>query len=718
MSKAYLSQNWYRVAGLKPRLRRHAKLYRTRYRGQLWYVLQDRTSGRFHRFSPSSHRLISMLDGTRTVQDIWDTFCEQYDDETLTQDEVIRLLGQLHAADVLLGDIPPDIGELAERGESQRNRKFLMSFMNPLAVRLPVFDPDDFVSATMPLARPLISWIGGLIWLAVVGYGGFLALSHWSELTQNVVDRVLTAENLGLLLLSYICVKAVHEMGHAYVVKRWGGEVHEIGVMFLVFMPVPYVDASDSMRFQSKWQRALVGGAGILVEAFLAAVAMMVWLNAEDGLVRAFAFNVMLIGGVSTLLFNGNPLLKFDGYYVLSDLIEIPNLAQRSKTHFTYLVKRYAFGMRELDSPATAPGEPAWFVFYAVASFIYRLFITFAIVLFVSNQFFFLGIVLAIWALVLMFGWPLMKQAWFLLTSPALRHHRGRAFAVTGGTIASIAALLFAVPLPHATIAEGVVWVPGDRILHSEADGIVTELSVVPGAQIESGTAVVLLDDPLISARVKLLDGFIEELRRRLAAQDFVDRSAARVLQEELRAAQADRALTLARLDDLVVRAADPGQLIVPQGEDIVGRFVRKGDVIGYVTDFRDPLIRVIVPERHSDLVRSETRTLELRFASDPNRVLPARIVREVPGMSAELPSMALSTEGGGRIALDPSVSGPGGERQALANLLHLDVRLAPDTPFRSLGERVYVRFDHGEEPAALQLYRSVRQIFLNQFDI
>ena len=106
-------------------------------------------------------------------------------------------------------------------------------------------------------------------------------------------------------------MKALHELGHSYAVKRWGGEVHEIGIMFLVFMPVPYVDASESAGFQSKWQRAFVGAAGILVEIFLASLALFIWLNAEEGLVRAFAFNVMLIGGVSTLFFNGNPLLRF-----------------------------------------------------------------------------------------------------------------------------------------------------------------------------------------------------------------------------------------------------------------------------------------------------------------------------------------------------------------------------------------------------------------------
>lgn len=715
MSRKYLSQNWYRVAHLKPRLRRHASLHRTRYRGQLWYVLQDRTSGRFHRFSPTSYRITSMLDGARTMQEVWDIATSQLDDETLTQDEVIRLLGQLHSADVLFGDLPPDIEEIADRGERSRRRMLMVSFMNPLALRFPVFDPDDFVSATIPLVRPFISWFGALIWLCVVGYGGFLALSHWDALTSNVFDRVLTAQNLGLLVLCYICVKTVHELGHAYTVKKWGGEVHEIGLMFLVFMPVPYVDASDAISFPSKWQRALVGAAGILVECFLAAIAMIVWLNAEDGFVRAFAFNVMLIGGVSTVLFNGNPLLKFDGYYVMSDLIEIPNLAQRSKNYLGYLIKRYAFGMNLSDSPANSLGEAVWFVLYAVAAFVYRLFITFAIILFVSTKFFFLGVILAIWALVLMFGWPIAKQIWFLIANPGLRRQRGRAFAVTGAVMGTVFAGLFAVPVPHATIAEGVIWVSGDRIVHSEADGIVVELSALPNGHVEAGAPLVRLDDPLVGARVKMLDGYMDELRGRLVAQRFTDRSAARVLQEELRAAEGDKMLTERRLANLTVRASAGGTLIIPDGEEIVGRFVHKGDVIAYITDFRDPLIRVIVPEDRSDLVRSETRAISLRFASNPEKILSAEISREVPAMSAALPSMALAAEGGGRVIMDPGATR---QRLALSNLLHIDVRLIGDTTFSYLGERVYVKFDHDEEPLARQIYRSARQVFLRNFDL
>jgi putative peptide zinc metalloprotease protein len=167
-----------------------------------------------------------------------------------------------------------------------------------------------------------------------------LAGLNWSTLSENVVDRALAPQNLLLLWFVYPLVKAIHELGHAYATKIYGGEVHEIGVMFLVFVPVPYVDASASSSFPDKRQRMAVGAIGIGVEMLLAAVAVFVFAHATIGLVHAIAYNVILIGGVSTILFNGNPLLRFDGYYVLSDLLDVPNLGPRANAYVGYLAQR------------------------------------------------------------------------------------------------------------------------------------------------------------------------------------------------------------------------------------------------------------------------------------------------------------------------------------------------------------------------------------------
>ena len=344
MAASLFDPSWYRVANVRPRLRDHAEFHRHHYRGERWYVLQDHTSERFHRFTPSAYQLIGLINGQRTIQQIWDLLVENNADAVPTQSEIIRLLGQLHGADVLMSDIPPDVEELFQRYQKRQSSQRWQKLKTPLAIRIPLFDPDKFLSATNGLGRLIFSKLGAALWLLVVGVALFLTLQHWPDLTENVTEKVLSPQNILLLWLSFPIVKACHEFGHAFATKAWGGEVHEMGVMLLVLMPIPYVDASAASAFREKRRRVIVGAAGMMVELFLAAIALFVWLNIEPGFARAIAYNVMLIAGISTILFNGNPLLRFDGYYIFADAVEIPNLAARSNKYITYLIQKYAFG--------------------------------------------------------------------------------------------------------------------------------------------------------------------------------------------------------------------------------------------------------------------------------------------------------------------------------------------------------------------------------------
>ncbi|MBE0452528.1 biotin/lipoyl-binding protein [Roseovarius autotrophicus] len=710
----WTSSSWYRVSAYRPRLRSHARIHRHLYRGKIWFVLQDRVSGRFHRFTPEAYRLIAMMDGARTLDDIWQLAVGQFDIDAVTQDELVRLVGQLYSADVLAGDVPPDIMEMSERGRRAARQQIVRSVLNPLALRLPLFDPDDFLTATMPMVRPLFSWFGWSVFFGVLAYGLVLAATHWGPLTENVTDRVLSGENLVLLLVAYPLIKALHELGHAYAIKRWGGSVNEIGVMFLVLMPVPYVNASDSIAFSSKWRRALVGGAGILVELFCAAIAMIVWAGAEEGLVRAFAFNVMLIGGVSTLFFNGNPLLRFDGYYVLCDIAEIPNLAQRANRYLGYLVQRYGFGMPWVENPVTARGEAPWLFVYAIAAYLYRLFITAAIVSLVATRFFVVGLLLAIWAVFLMIVLPMLKGVWFLLTSPVLRRHRGRAFAVTGTVLALVLGVLLAWPVPHNTLAQGIVLPEADAYANAGAEGEIVALHVVPGQQVRAGDPLLSIEDPLIRARRGVLVAQLAEIERRLAAARPSEQTTLRIFEDELAAMRADLALTDERIAQQILRAPVDGQVILPVASDLVGRHVRRGDLLAMVVPFQDPLLRVVVQADAVELVRGRTLGLEVRFARDPGVAHPARVLRAAPALSRTLPSLALATEGGGRITLDPSQ--PRERLQAIEGVYQIDLALEGAFPVAVYGDRVHVRFAHGEAPLADRLYRAAARVFLKYF--
>ena len=278
-----LSSLWYRVAALRPRLLARARLHRHRYRGELWYLLQDPASGKVHRFTPAARLILAAMDGRRTVHDLWQLAQRRLGDDAPTQDEILQLLGQLHGADLLQTDVPPDALEVFQRGERETRAKSRRAWANPMAVRIPVFDPGVFLDRLAKWWPRLWGVPGAVLWLLVVVPALVLLPQRWPELTHNLSDRVLEADNLLLLGLVFPLIKALHELGHATATRAGGGEVHDMGLMLLVLMPVPYVDASAATVLRSRWSRALVGAAGMLVELFVAALAFYLWMSVEPG---------------------------------------------------------------------------------------------------------------------------------------------------------------------------------------------------------------------------------------------------------------------------------------------------------------------------------------------------------------------------------------------------------------------------------------------------
>ncbi|MCJ2038383.1 peptidase M50 [Methylobacterium sp. J-059] len=715
MAHSLFSSSWYRVANLRPRLRGHAQIHRQRFRGEVWYVLQDHQSGRFHRLSPAANLMICLMDGRRSLQEIWDLLGRRKSIEPPTQDETIRLLAQLHGSDLLQGSLPPDFDELAERSATADRRTILAHVRNPLALRMPLFDPDAALDRLAPLFRPLFSGVGLAAWLALVAAGVVITALNWAELTGDVSTQLLTAQNVSLVFCLYPIIKGLHELGHACAAKAWGCEVHEFGMMLIVFIPAPYVDASGAASFSSKWRRIVVSSAGIIVELALASAAAIVWVQAEPGLVRAAAFNVMVIASVSTLLFNGNPLLRFDGYYILADLLEIPNLASRANRYVFYLIQRHVFGVTAADSPVTGAGEAPWLLFYAIGSFLYRTAVSLAIAAVVATQFFVFGVLVAIWSVSSIVVVPLARGVAYLASSPQLHNHRARAVRVSAAAAAACLAVVFALPLPYATVDEGVVWVPDHAQLRAKTDGVITRFVAAPDNDASAGDLLLAMEDPTLDARVAVLEAQLTETRLRYDAVRVSDRTQAQILLEQIRSSETTLGVFRQRKADLVLRAEQAGRFIVPGAVDLPGRFLKRGEKVGYVLGADDPVIRVVVPQSEVDLVRSRTVAVAARFAEAPAIVHVAEILREVPSAQQEVPSLALTTQGGGTIAVD---NGNPQKPQALQSLFVFDVRIPGGIPFNALGERVYVRFDLGSEPIAWRVLRSVRQTFLSQFRV
>ncbi len=715
MSEPLFSASWYRVAALRPRLRSHAHIHRHHYRGQLWYVLQDVAAQRYHRFSPAAYGLIGLMDGRRTVQEIWQEASSHLGDDAPTQDEVIQILTQLHAADVLQCDVPPDSAEMLLRYDRQRRDKWQRQLLSPLSWRFPLFDPERILQRLLPFARSLLSSTGALLWLAVVGMATVLAAMHWHDLTHNLMDRVLAPHNVVLLWLLFPVVKILHEFGHGCATKVYGGEVHEMGLMLLVLQPLPYVDASAASAFRAKWQRIVVGAAGMLVELFIASLALFVWLNVEPGTVRAVAYNIMFIAGVSTVLFNANPLLCYDGYYIFADYLEIPNLRARAQMYLSYLCERYLFGRREAAPEVATPSERAWFVFYAIASYVYRMVVLVAIAWFIAGKFFFIGVMLALVGGVIWVFVPAAKMLAYLCTSPRLRRVRPRASVVTVLLVAVFVGVIGWAPVPLRTRAEGVIWIPEQAHVRVGTEGFIDRIVASPGVQVRRGDVLMVGRNQILPTRVKVLELRLQELQTYYTIQWLENPGQTEIIKDEIAYVKERLARARERVAELVIRSRADGTFVMPQAKNLPGQFVKQGAQLAYVLDLTTLTARVVVPQAQIDLVRQHTRGIEVRLAERLAEPFQAVIKREEPAATEQLPSMALGRQGGGSIAVDPSdTQGV----KAIQTLFQFDLELPSSTGIVNVGGRVYVRFDHGWEPLVQRWYRQVRQLFLSKFHV
>jgi len=715
MPSPLFSSSWYRVAQLQPRLRSHARIHRHQYRGQIWYVLEDRASQRFHRFSRQAHLIVGLMDGHRSVQEIWEIVSERLGDEGPTQDDVIQLLSQLHASDVLQCDVTPDAVELLRRYERQQRRRRLGRVASIFSWRFHAVDPERFLNATAPFARRLFGWAGGILWLFVVAPALLLFVMHWADFTHDFMDRLFSAQTLIVLWILFPVIKSLHELGHAFATKAFGGEVHDMGVLLLVFTPVPYVDASAASAFRSKSQRIFVGAAGMLVELFLAALALYVWINAEPGMLSALAYNTILIAGLTTLLFNANPLLRYDGYYILTDLLETPNLRQRANAYLGYLCERYVFGRPETVPPIGTASERAWFVVYSTSSFVYRSLVVVAIVAFIADRYFWFAVLCAAVTAVAWVGVPLAKGLRFLITSPRLRRRRVRALAIVGGAAAVLALAIGWLPIPYRTVTEGVVWIPEESFVRAGIEGFVDRVVAPPGARVRRGDLLIALRDPELSTKVEVLTARVRELQARYDEQKPVDQVKASIIQEELRYAQEDLARAAERAAELTIRSGTDGTFVVPTPEALPGRFVKKGEQLAYVVELGAVTVRAVVPQTEIDLVRFHTRRVEARLSERLTEVVGGTIRRVVPGASDRLPTSALGSEGGGQIAVDPRDQKG---LTAVQKVFQVDVELPAASSRVNVGGRAYVRFDHGWEPLAVQWYLALRQVFLSRLNV
>ncbi|KKL71004.1 hypothetical protein LCGC14_2099260, partial [marine sediment metagenome] len=286
------SESWYRVAALSPRLRSTVQVIRQHFRGQMWHVVHDPSNNQFFRLNEAAYAFVAMLDGRRKVSEVWRICNEQLGDAAPTQGEAIQLLGQLYTSNLIHGDLPPDAEGLLNRYRKRVHREVTSYLKNFLFIRIPLIDPDRFLDAVLPMVRWMWSGVGLAMLAALATVGLYFIIGDFGKLVnqgKDIFSRKELMANLMGMYGSFILVKVIHEFGHAFACKKFGrqggtgGEVHVMGVMFLVFTPLPYMDASSAWAFRNKWHRVIVGMGGMLVELAIASTAAIVWHFVPSG---------------------------------------------------------------------------------------------------------------------------------------------------------------------------------------------------------------------------------------------------------------------------------------------------------------------------------------------------------------------------------------------------------------------------------------------------
>jgi putative peptide zinc metalloprotease protein len=718
------SESWYRVAGLKARLRGSTQISRQHYRGERWYVVRDPAGNQYHRLSSAAYRFVGLLDGSRTVGEAWDLVGGQLADDAPTQPEVIQILSQLHAANLLEANITPDAGVLLRRHKQLQKRQLQGRLMNVLFPRIPLWDPDRFLKKWMPPMRWVLSKLGAIIWLAVV-IGAIAALvPYWSDLkaaAAHAIDAKTNSINYLWLFLTFCVIKLIHELGHAFTCRRFGGEVHELGIMFLVFVPAPYVDASSAWALPSKWQRAFVGAGGMIFELFVAALLAFVWIQTHNGaypLVAQLSYNAMLIASVSTVIFNANPLLRYDGYYILSDLLEIPNLSQKSKDYSLGLIKRHIFRVKS-PLPLPPPGQRVWLFIYSIASGIYRVLVGITIILVVTGQVPVLGVLMALGGVITWLVVPVFKIANYLLLEPELHRKRFRAAAFVGAVAGAIFIAIGVIRFPVHYEATGMAEAEeGFRFpLNAKAGGFVTKVVVTPGQWIHKG-------DPILICRD---DALVTNLRKQEA--DFHAREAHRDYARVVNPNQLDAdneylahlteqiAIARQEVEDLTVAAPSDGYVIAGAIDELKGKYVRPGEPLNItVAQTRTLTIYGLLDQKDAALAFYEKiKGVEVRFAGRRGEVIKnddahpdrVRIVRWQPGATNDALHESLTTKGGEEGIPDPNDKS--GKKLAIA-AFPVVLAVQNDGNFYP-GQRAYLRFDMEKRPLMWQWARRFWQL-------
>lgn len=616
------------------------------FQGEPSYIVRDPVSFQTNRLEPDEYEVFVALDGKRTLAEIHDSLKHK----GIEEEEFYDFILSMHRSGMLALPVSDDeaLYQRFSRRMAQARKSLMMSW---LFFRVPLINPDAFLDRTVHYVRPLFTRWFFCIWLAMLA--GFLTLVaiHRKELAEPLLGMLDTG-TLPALWALLVLLKVLHEFGHAYACKVFGGKVPEMGAFFIAFTPCAYVDASAAWGFPSRTSRLIVNLGGMYFESFAAMAALAVWLMTDPSPVNELAYQVLVLASLVTVLFNLNPLARFDGYYVASDLMGIPNLRARSTQQLANVANRLFLGIRSSPLPFR-PGVRFGLGLFGIASSIYRAVLVLSISALVATKFVVVGLGIAIlFVAMTLFGWvtKLSRHLWF---SPVTAPKRGRAIAVSVLVFAGIPAVIALVPVSRPAVAEGALQRERHSIIRAETPGFVHELEARQGDAVARGATLVRLENPDVTAALAEASALLEETRLNISRELAGNPVLAHEHRERLAADLAAVNAAQQRLDELTLEAPFAGVVTRCEHTDAQGRFLAPGDPI-LELQAGDWIAEVFAPSKviaGADLRPGDT--VPCRFPASPGRVVHATILEIAEAGTNKIEHQSLTNAGGGKIPVD-----------------------------------------------------------------
>ena len=463
------------------------------YREEASFVIKDPVGLKYHRLRPEQYHVLKLLDGERSLEDIRDDLKREFPAIHFRLQDIQQLITDLHKSGLACSDRYGQAAPLIQQRRKERRKKILNAARNLLYIRLPGWDPERGLTAMYPWFRWMFRpWAVSLAVVLVVAAWALLAVQF-----DRFVSRLPEFQqffgwpNLLYMWLTLSLCKIVHEYGHGLSCKHFGGECHEMGVMLLVFSPCLYCDVTDSWMLRNKWKRIAIAAAGMYIEVVLSAIAIFVWWYTTPGLIHHLALNVFFVTTITTVIFNANPLLRFDGYYMMADWLEIPNLRIKADKYLRDKFAWYCLGIESRPDPFLPESGRLWFAFYAVAAALYRWLVLFGITLFLYTVLKpyglqSIGITLAVLSLAGIVG-TLVFNVYRIISAPRTEPMSRPKIAMSLAAVGCFAAVALTIPIPWFIQSSLLVQPEEVRHVYVVTPGRLEELLVRPGQQVKRG---------------------------------------------------------------------------------------------------------------------------------------------------------------------------------------------------------------------------------------